>query len=154
MIFKSKQVNTDPEPWVAPNGKRGATNPILLPNGNIVMGEFDPRPEFNVTRDPEPCRNEDSAERLTAQEAEQDRATGWEVTFDPRPEFDHPVNRILAGVREDVNNSADLNHDTKATAEFWLSFSDDWDKDGLNATPDEIAHARRVLTRLANGSAT
>lgn len=113
MIFKSKQVNTDPKPY----------------------------------------RNEDSAERLTTQEAQQDRATGWEVTFDPRPEYDHPVNRILAGYREDVANSADLGHDVRATAEYWLSFSDDWDKDGLTATPDEIDHARRVLERLARWSA-
>lgn len=141
-----------------------------------------------VNTDPRPYRNEDSAERLTAQEAEQDRETGWEVTrdprpefnvtrdpepwrepgrhggryaekfgnddiFDPRPEFDHPVNRILAGVRDDMAGSTDLNGDAKATAEYWLSFSDDWDKDGLTATPDEIDHARRVLTRLAGWSA-
>ena len=152
MIFKSKQVNTDQKPYRdGMTGRRFAS--IAQADAeihDISELEFDHRPEFNVTRDPEPYRNEDSAERLTAQEAEQDRATGWEVTFDPRPEYDHPVNRVLVAFRQGRFASLDwFLHEYCHDTDSWV-----WDgTDAENPTPEEIDHARRVLTRLAGWSA-
>jgi len=147
MVFKSKQVNTDPKPWVHHYDSTDRSSSDDLPGG---LRDYKPRPEFNVTRDSEPwaLRQANGTDiRMARREDFMPITVG--IRFDPRPEHDHPVNRILSGIREDVANSADLGHDVRATAEYWLSFSDDWDKDGLTATPDEIDHARRVLTRLA-----
>lgn len=151
MIFKSKQVNTDQKPYRNEDSTERLTAQEAEQDRETGWEvTHDPRPEFNVTRDPEPwaLRQANGTDiRVARREDFMPITVG--ISFDPRPEFDHPVNRILSGVREDVANSADLGHDVRATAEYWLSFSDDWDKDGLTATPDEIDHARRVLTRLA-----
>ena len=151
MIFKSKQVNTDPKPYRNEDSTERLTAQEAEQDRETGWEvTHDPRPEFNVTRDPEPCRNEDSAERLTAQEAEQDRATGWEVTFDPRPEYDHPVNRVLVAFRQGRFASLDwFLHEYCHDTDSWV-----WDgTDAENPTPEEIDHARRVLTRLAGWSA-
>lgn len=65
-----------------------------------------------------------------------------QVNTDPRPEFDHPVNRILVAFREDAKQPGES---LAETAEWYLL-----DLPESGNTPDEIDHARRVLTRIAN----
>lgn len=74
---------------------------------------------------------------------------------DPRPEFDVQDNPILAAFEGHY-------HEVRAeNAEAWLADMDErdgygWDAvrgtvasdDGTPATPDQIEHARRVLTRI------
>lgn len=67
------------------------------------------------------------------------------IDFAPRPEFNTPVNPILSGLREDVENSEDFTHDTVSHAEFWLSILEDQE---AFSTPEQIEHARKVLARL------
>ena len=149
-IFKSKQVNTDPAPWRdGMTGRRFAS--IAQADAeihDISELEFDPRPEFNVTRDKRPWDASRSRPSSLGQIREWRRfasraeGEGWGqiVEFDPRPECDHPVNRILAAFRESRDSRFyDAQH---ALEEIELGL--------VVATPDEIDHARRVLTRLAN----
>lgn len=146
-IFKSKQVNTDPHPYMEADGSRFLT-PEAYYTGN--PRKFDPRPEFNVTRDKRPWDASRSRPSSFGQIREWRRfasraeGEGWGqiVEFDPRPECDHPVNRILVAFREDVKQ---LGESLLATAEWYLL-----DLPQSGNTPDEIDHARRVLTRLAN----
>lgn len=135
MIFKSKQVNTDPEPYVA-NGNR---YPVERHRA-FGVAKFDPRPEFNVTRDQAPWREPG---RHGGRYAEK---FGNDDIWNPRPEFDHPVNRILVEFRQGRFASLDwFLHEYCHDTDFWV-----WDgTDAENPTPDEIDHARRVLTRLA-----
>lgn len=70
---------------------------------------------------------------------------GVRIDFAPRPEFNTPVNPILSGLREDVENSEDFTHDTVSHAEFWLSILEDQE---AFSTPEQIEHARKVLARL------
>ena len=151
-IFKSKQVNTDPAPWRdGMTGRRFAS--IAQADAeihDISELEFDPRPEFNVTRDKRPWDASRSRPSSLGQIREWRRfasraeGEGWGqiVEFDPRPEYDHPVNRILVAFREDVKQPGES---LLATAEWYLL-----DLPQSRNTPDEIDHARRVLTRLAN----
>lgn len=143
-IYKSRQVNLDPKPWVdAETGKR-------LDVGDMLTAIFDdretidsPRPEFEPTRDPWPwlCDYEIDGKPVRSFFDGHGR-----YTWAPRREqFDTPVNRVLSGVREDWQESNDLGHDLRAHALMWLSTEDDWE-----VTPEEARHARRVLTRLAN----
>lgn len=67
------------------------------------------------------------------------------VFYEPRPKFDHvqrnPVNPILAIVRQTPS----------ITAHSWLNKPLLRGELPMSAyTPEEIDHARRVLTRLAN----
>ena len=133
MIFKSKTVNLDPEPWVTPYG-RTSSEPV---NG----GDYQPRPEFEPTRDPAPWTTDALGNSRAAE-------GGWGKRWSPRREqFDTPVNRIMVEFREGWS------HDPTYGAANWLISLDDptWDvRSVFDATPAEIDHARRVLTRLAN----
>ena len=155
MIFKSKQVNTDQKPYRNEDSTERLTAQEAEQDRETGWEvTHDPRPEFNVTRDKRPWDVSRSRPSSLGQIREWRRfasraeGEGWGqiVEFDPRPEFDHPVNRILVAFRQGRFASLDwflheYCHDT-----------DSWVWDGTNAenpTPDEIDHARRVLTRLA-----
>lgn len=154
-IFKSRQVNTDPAPWRNPNDGERRSHGVKWVSGPDVL---DPRPEFNVTRDPRPwdaSRSRPSSLgqirewRRFASHAEAER-WGQVVEFDPRPEFAHPVNRILVALRK-WEIPAELAIQTLNGYSLAYDHIDDWcDEWEFLVTPDEIDHARRVLTRLAN----
>jgi hypothetical protein len=70
---------------------------------------------------------------------------------DPRPEFDHEQhnepNPILTLFR-DADNS-----DRRGLAAMWVDDIAEWNRQGemgIDTTPDQVEHARRVLTRFAN----
>lgn len=144
-IFKSRQVNLDPEPWVdAETGKRldvGDTLTAILEDRETIDS---PRPEFEPTRDSEPWVNT-FGNRVRSP----GRTDDGEFIWAPRREqFDTPVNRVLVDFR--------AQWDTCVTARERRDVAFAWKRDTgtgwnpLGATPDEIDHARRVLTRLAN----
>ena len=143
MIFKSRQVNLDPEPNVDDTtGRRVRSGHIALPGCT-----FDPRPEFEPTRDPKPWEDGgsfswDSPGPLEREERAEDCAV---PRWAPRRElFDTPVNPILVQLR------GELQFVGTGTAERARSFLSDLDRDWkADFTPEQIDHARRVLTRLA-----
>ena len=75
--------------------------------------------------------------------------------MNPRPEFDHvqhsPVNAILVSLRGRLKFQNDVHHPSTAPriAQTMLAVLDKRYPWLEPATDDEIAHARRVLTRLA-----
>lgn len=160
MIFKSKQVNTDPLGHVHIRGefRSDRATPTTRP---------DHRPEFNVTRDPEPWAvvltkghnghwrewrgiADDWDDALVRAELANPGWVAHTGGFIPRPEYDHPVNRVLVAFRQGRFASLDwFLHEYCHDTDSWL-----WDgTDAENPTPEEIDHARRVLTRLAGWSA-
>lgn len=138
MIFKSRQVNLDPEPYVDQHGTTRS------PDGDPAGHDFDvrfhyaPRPEFDATRDPLPnVLAFDTSVRLSDEDAYWAQARA--IVRSPRPEFDTPVNRALV----DFRNRHALNG-TRDDAAEWLEVGiDPW-----HYSPEEVEHARRVLTRL------
>ena len=124
-IFKSRQVNLDPEPYF--DGTFRSAYPTLC--------EYDPRPEFEPTRDPYPWL-------YSYGDRSASNSSSGSARWVPRREqFDTPVNRVLEAFRAD-----DAGEALAQTAIGWLnggSMGDGY------ATPDEIDHARKVLTRLA-----
>lgn len=76
---------------------------------------------------------------------------GDALTHDPRPEFDHiqhnEPNPVLVAFREhNIEAARPGSWESHATPEGWLEYTE-----GHYQGPREcIAHARRVLTRLAN----
>ena len=128
MIFKSQQVNFDPLPWVNPNDGARRAHQVKWISGPDV---FDPRPGFESTRDPHPWLGL-SAGRMTrySHNDDQDPRIEWAPR---REQFDTPVNRVLVDARKIGWR------DPKTLDEF---FDTSW-------TPEEIEHARKVLTRLA-----
>lgn len=88
------------------------------------------------------------------------------VSFDPRPEFTpktaHPANPILVAFREGRVEDAPMDKDAldylrALSPDQWVYASDQANDElnnadtgaAINATPEQIGHARRVLTRLA-----
>ncbi len=133
-LFKSRQVNLDPEPVIAPGGERfDGSGWMPLPNDGY---NYAPRPEFEPTRDHAPW-----AERgnHNVRSATHFKGSEWAPR---REQFDTPVNRVLVRYRE---SQTMMNADT---LENWL-----WFLERQPYTPDEIEHARTVLTRLAGWSA-
>lgn len=140
MLFKSRQVNLDPNPWVTPYGRVGAES---------VHGcQFDPRPEFEPTRDPYPwvmALGPWAGSRIDRQVPESE----WSPR---RDQFDTPVNPILERFR--LRRSGFLPDDELSVAEHarnWLAPAN-WERVQASvsaATPEHIAHARKVLSRLA-----
>lgn len=132
-IFKSRQVNLDPEPWVAEFG----TDRYILPDDTSKATVYDPRPEFEPTRDPWPYTHTGGSRH-----AFPGTLDGERLVWAPRREqFDTPVNRVLGEFRE-------CDGDPVA----WLLWLDQTpiSQMGVDPTPEEVDHARRVLTRLAN----
>ena len=154
-ILKSHRVNLDNTPWVGPTGERYATREQIKGRSH-----YDPRPEFEPTRDPYPwvvsTLNAGGLPdfRVVSLEAAREAMSYFEkfdflVEWAPRREqFDTPVNRILADVRYERSGEPDLglyyarweqSIGDPAARRYWKSH--------------EIEHARRVLTRLAGWSA-
>jgi hypothetical protein len=142
-IYKSRQINTDPVPMVS--GNPPTHHPRYADCSPSC--KFDPRPEFNATRDPLPVRN------IHSKRPGDRKAAGWPLgavhEWAPRPEFDNPVNPILVQLR---GEHAIAGYGLADRARSMLSDLDrDWRAD---FTAEQIDHARRVLTRLANWSAS
>lgn len=160
-ILKSRQANLDPEPYVDQHGIY--RSPDGDPAGHDFDARFhyDPRPEFEPTRDKHPWAVSTLAEddlpdfRITSLEALEAmphfEKFDFLVEWAPRREqFDTPVNSVLAWFRENFSGHPNI----RGGAQMWLeSMSrNDWAY-GDDHTPDEIDHARKVLTRLAEWSA-
>lgn len=135
MIFKSQQVNLDPEPWVNPKaGTRYSTEGGLL-------RDYLPRPEFEPTRDPLPWYLDGNLVAPTLR-ADHRRDAGY-VWAPRREQFDTPVNRVLVFFRDYYEaRMVPLAVAARNAASVVDEMAADY-------TPDEIEHARRVLTRLA-----
>lgn len=147
MIFTSKRPEDfDPEPWRHPESE--GRSPFNVHDRWVYV----PRPHFQPTRDPEPWHQ--SWPGLRCSSAPQE-GWGWE----PRPEFTTPSNPILIEVRSAASSLWDSSPTTEA--ELWLNAIDDTnhpsgirafaqgDRDFVLAcTPEQIEHARKVLTRL------
>lgn len=150
-IFKSRQVNLDPWPFVNPaDGSRWyAEGGVCWPETGTEAGlvhewsstlVYDPRPEFEPTRDPEPWVDPLNRNRW---------GLGYKERFvwaPRRKQFDTPVNRVLAQFR---NNLPYYGESLAESAEWWVS---DLAHCTEGFTPDEIEHARKVLTRLAGAA--
>ena len=166
-IFKSQQVNLDPQPWRDSEGNRcSADEAGSTPFERFGRDAFDPRPEFEPTRDPHPWQEYENGigagSRYRTREA---YYTGHERRFEPRREqFDTPVNRILAAFRADLATQREQfpHRDIVYLADRWAgkfgllatkggypTYSGIWAL-MQDATRPEIDHARRVLTHLAN----
>lgn len=150
--FLSRRPNLDPEPWLGVgrigNGKRRA---------EYALGyEHRPRPEFEPTRDPAPwamlqvepiygTSPEIVMRDATAESMSPDENRDEWIEWRPRREqYDTPVNRVLADIRAIVAHYNPPNR----LGIYW-GWLHDPEVDEAD-TPDEIDHARRVLTRLAN----
>ena len=151
MIFKSRQVNLDPLAEMCHCGTDVA-NHGPLDNHSPVKVQ---RPEFEPTRDPWPWEHPDGT-RWYAEDGACWPESGpdaglvheWSnvLKWAPRREqFDTPVNRVLVAFR-DAGRRANLQPwmDVRGLPDPVLAGR------MLHATSDEIDHARRVLTRLAN----
>lgn len=149
MIFKSRQVNLDPEPWrVRSTGARLARS---VPQEQERIKIWDPRPEFEPTRDPYPWvyfdhRNTSLGRFATLIEAERH---GDRTEFAPRrDQFDTPVNPILVEFRKLWKGQPDILEMADQWARFELD--GDWESPMTGEySTDHIEHAHRVLTRLA-----
>lgn len=159
VIFKSRQVNLDPDPYVIANTELRVSSPSATA---YIVSHFDPRPEFEPTRDPAPWRFVYD-EPMRAATAERDRR-GWHndgqtVEWAPRREqFDTPVNPILVEFRASWGSVAyDGPRDQIAS---WLAALKGTERTikrrgyslGSDPTPEQIDHARKVLNRLAHWS--
>jgi hypothetical protein len=132
MIFKSRQVNLDPLPWITDDfGVRWSGAPDEMPG---LSGHYDPRPEFEPTRDPKPyVREVGHTPENYWRVAEPRKGYYWNPR---REQFDTPVNPILAVMRL-----------TGEPASFYLYAIERGLLDAF--TREQIDHAKKVLTRLA-----
>lgn len=149
MIFTSRSAESyDPLPHLTHDGTRSAE-----PGDPALAWGYEPRPEFEPTRDPFPYVGldgfrysipEGGTAWIEADEFEESHPTeiGGALTWAPR---DRNRNRILIAFRGNRDKCDDdwlswflheYNHDFDA----WV-----WDFD---ATPAEVVHAARVLTLL------
>ena len=142
MIFKSQQVTFDLEPWqcyniVTRNGGKTFERAEFLRHAEEHEGDvhYEPRPEFEPTRDPEPWVTPGTFD-APGDTRHADRRTGNTRWAPRREQFDTPVNRVLVYFREKRRDVYD----------FLFDLDSRW-ADGY--TFDEIEHARKVLTRLA-----
>lgn len=157
-IYKSQQVNLDKEPYLFQGHRYRADQVEGIRRNNSQRNApahvvYDPRPEFEPTRDPFPWAvvyldgsvHDYRADNLGPLEP------GERFEFRPRREqFDTPVNRMLVAFREDC---ADPDFEVNSVVEYaqaWLNNTPGIDVDWDTFDLDEIDHARRVLTRLAN----
>jgi hypothetical protein len=170
-IYKSRVVNTDPFPWRDYAGDRHQ-GPVARQLADV----FDPRPEFDATRDPMPWALSISGNDA-GRSATHDRHFRWA----PRPEFDNPVNPILDTVRKGKITPADIlwaitrgaDHPNDKRSKVFRAvaqrgfvqvkpYDGEWIVTGaaarrrgeLGGVEDQIDHARKVLQRLANWSAS
>jgi hypothetical protein len=163
-IFTSRAPESyDPWPCVDAEGGRwdaegGVCWPESGPNAGLVHEwstalRYDPRPEFEPTRDkfpwavilPPNLRINATARYATREEAEAAWGAPYVVRWEPR---DRRRNRLLIALRLSVEGTG---RSPSEVARAWLSdLNEVWtlhlDRGHLS---DEIAHARKVLTLLA-----
>lgn len=152
MIFKSKQVNLDPHPWLSENGPRYKRPPYPHTTWSLR-----PRPEFEPTRDPEPWLHTHVSENCHDTGGRMSFNNGIGYEWSPRREqFDTPVNPILVEFRNTLPNTNGgsapwLAAHWTCSDEMWrqMCLSDHHDEAVPIGTPEHEAHARKVLTRLA-----
>lgn len=135
-IFKSRQVNTDPQPFVNEGGVRWS----VRVNQHL---RFDPRPEFDVTRDPRPWEGVSvGRSRRYEHNDDNDPRIYW---MPRRDHYDTPVNPILVEFREALM--------PYTRTRLWWHAEQELDRVNRGMWPEatlaQIDHARRVLTRLA-----
>lgn len=142
MIFKSQQVNLDPEPYVDQHGSTRSPDGDPAGHDFDVHFEYEPRPEFEPTRDPVPWwnRNEPIQTGNYARSSEQLPGYVWAPR---REEFDTPVNRVLSNLRLMRQGPIGEQETLAQTAQWVLDQESDWD------SSPQFEHAYRVLTRLA-----
>lgn len=148
-IFKSRQVNLDPEPYVDPATGERFDRLFVKLNGTPIT-THDPRPEFEPTRDSHPwlCDYEIDGKPCRSFFDGHGR-----YTWAPRREqFDTPVNRVLEDVRRYRSERLTMNN-PKGWGRVLSAFASTVDANPWDATADEIEHASKVLTRLAGWSA-
>ena len=150
--FKSRQVNLDPEPYVYGHKDtrvdREQGEELAL-NGFAI--ELAPRPEFEPTRDPFPyvasLAGIDNRFSVAGVKYLPFVANYPELRWAPRREqFDTPINPILVEFRRDCESDID-GWTISEIAAHWCQSENVGDG---YATPEQIDHAHRVLTRLAN----
>ena len=157
MIFKSRQVNPDPKPYRRVNGPE--YTPGQMPRRSHVVREryvwtHDPRPEFEPTRDPMPYTRPDGSGRY----AHPGTWCGQHLVLSPRREqFDTPVNPLLTELRGDVERFSSLAAAVSDLLDWLERYPKEGPVEGLDGkeivlTKENIDHARKVLTRLANWS--
>lgn len=134
MIFKSRQINNDPQPWAC-HTHLGRWAGQCDHAGSI----HSPRPEFDVTRDPEPWIIDTGylVIRSAFEPREDDPLVVYAEWSPRRDQFDTPVNLILVEFRA-----------SQHSAQWWLATLAH-EPESYRWTPAQIDHARRVLTRLA-----
>lgn len=133
-IFKSQQVNLDPEPWLVEDYDGwGRQWRQATPGVGDEISTWAPRREFEPTRDPEPWARDDGW-RTSGGFHLEGRGYGWAPR---REQFDTPVNRVLLHLRKKCGDIYELMFDLDSR---WVE----------GFTYDEVCHARKVLDRLAN----
>jgi hypothetical protein len=138
--FVSQRPNTDPEPYLYPDGHRNSV-------GGAWAGQWPklaPRPEYTQTRDKEPW--------VTNQGVRSEFPIHGRSKWDPRhDEFDPPVNPIIAAYRSEPDFDLwDIGFAMFTT----YGGEKSWEQPGhyfhcfVVASPTEIDLARRVLSKL------
>lgn len=134
-MFVSQIPNSDPEPYYVEDdyGHR------IHVDGWFALDDtatFDPRPEFDHTRDPEPWAFQGVRASV--------RPSGDWRWAPRREQFDVPVNRVLEAFRG-------IEADEPGSAAYYLdSMRQNAPLFHRDFTTEEIDHARRVLSKLAN----
>lgn len=103
-----------------------------------------------ANHDPEPWRSRTTFERYPEPDAAPERVLTWGMDLAPRAKFDVLDNPILADFRA---NHVRKQIGTPKLAVSWgraLSGGVDWAREsGRKGDPQQIIHARRVLSKLA-----
>lgn len=145
-LFKSREFNLDREPFVIDGIRR--SREWALTHASITL-QYDPRPEFEPTRDPDPYEQLDLYGNVCGRASREDVARRpGRVRWAPRrEEFDTPVNPILVTFRAGLGHyETDDGEEADASqqAALWLA---DWGN--VEGAADQIEHARVVLTAMS-----
>jgi hypothetical protein len=150
MIFKSKQVNLDPNPYVSEIS--GLRRPAPT-DTNPSIWRYAPRPEFEPTRDPYPWRNRYDGSRWADPGIDLGAVMPGAGVLDWAPrrdQFDTPVNPVLAEFRKLWAGQVDMFDQAAELADNLGDVDYLWElQRDTDYTPNEVTHARKVLERLA-----
>lgn len=132
-LFKSHRVNLDREPYRDPSSGVRFRKQFHDPDDLYV---YDPRPQFEPTRDPLPWWSATAMGRT----AHWHEGSVWAPR---REEFDTPVNPILVNLRLMRGTDLALSETLARTAQWML------DQEDFSASESaEMEHARVVLTAI------
>lgn len=123
------------------------------------MTQFSSRPPFND--DPMPwvhdCSDVYDNDGTCALQGDRNPSTepGWVTEkFRPRPEFDRPQHNPTNPILTEFRGVAGRYYSFRRDLAWWLEClndpSFDYSAEGYLWTPEQVDHARRALTRLAN----